>query len=107
MESRRERLQKAAARRRAKDFSPGPVLPPPASGDQSNRKFFAVAAGAVILALVAFICGVHMGKTLSDLRGSQEGGPTIQDRKGEAPPFRLPQGLSRNPGPMLPEAKRL
>jgi cell division septation protein DedD len=89
MESRRERLQKAVARRRAREISPGPVLPPPASGDKSNRKFFAVAAGAVILALVAFICGVHMGKALSDLRWSQEAGPTIQDRKGEAPPFRF------------------
>jgi len=89
MESRRERLQKAVARRRAREISPGPVLRPPASGDQRNRKFFAVAAGAVILALVAFICGVHMGKALSDLRWAQEAGPTIQDRKGEAPPFRF------------------
>jgi cell division septation protein DedD len=89
VESRKERLQKAAARRMARDFSPGPAQPPPASGDKSNRKFFAVAAGAVILALVAFICGVQMGKALSDLRGSEETGPRIQDRKGEAPPFRF------------------
>ncbi len=89
MESRKERLQKAEARRRARDFSPGPAQPPPASGDKSNRKFFAVAAGAVILALVAFISGVHMGKALSDLRWSEETGQRIQDRKGEAPPFRF------------------
>jgi cell division septation protein DedD len=97
MESRRERLRKAAARRRARDFSPGPVLPPPASGDKSNRKFFAVAAGAVILALVAFICGVQMGKALSDLRGSEEAGPRIQDRKGEAPPFRFMEKGKESP----------
>ena len=89
MESRRESLRKAEARRRAREISPGPDLPPPASGEKDNRKFSAVAAGAAILALVAFICGVHMGKALSDLRWSQEAGPTIQDRKGEAPPFRV------------------
>ena len=89
MESRRERLRKAATRRRTADASPGPVLLPPALGDKSNRKFFAVAAGAVILALIAFLCGVRMGKTLSDLRWSDEAGPSIQDRKGEAPPFRF------------------
>jgi cell division septation protein DedD len=89
MESRKERLQKAAARRRVRDVSPGPAQAPPASGDKGNRKFFAVAAGAVILALVAFICGVHMGKALSDLHVSGETGPRIQDRQGEAPPFRF------------------
>ena len=89
MESRRERQRKAEARRRARDFPPRPGLDPPASGDRSNRKFFAVAAGGVLLALVAFICGVQMGKALSDLRRSEEGGSAIQDRKGEAPPFRF------------------
>ena len=89
MESRKERLQKAAARRRIRDSSPGAAQPPPASGDKSNRKFFAVAAGAVILSLVAFISGVHMGKALSDLRWSEETSPRIRDRKGEVPPFRF------------------
>jgi len=88
-ESRKERLQKAAARRRIRDSSPSPAQPPPAPGDKGNRKLFAVAAGAVILSLVAFICGVHMGKVLSDLRWSEETAPRIRDRKGEAPPFRF------------------
>jgi hypothetical protein len=104
MESRKERLQKAAARRRARDSSPGPAQPPPASGDKGNRKFFAVAAGAVILALVAFICGVHMGKALSDLHVSGETGPRIQDRQGKLLPSGSwrrgkSRGPSRKPGP--------
>jgi cell division septation protein DedD len=89
MESRRERLRKASARRRMKDFSPGAEPPPPSPAQKSNRKFFYIAAGALILALVAFVCGVQMGKALSDLRWVDEAQPLIQDRKGEAPPFRF------------------
>jgi Fe-S oxidoreductase len=89
MESRRERLRKAAARRRPKEFSRGPEASPPLPAQKSNRKSFYVAAGALLLALVAFVCGVQMGKALSDLRGSDEAKPLIHDRKGEAPPFRF------------------
>jgi cell division septation protein DedD len=89
MESRRERLRKAAARHRARDFSSEPGLPPTPAENRSNRKFFYVAAGALLLALVAFVCGVQMGKALSDLRWSESGGARLQDRRGDAPPFRF------------------
>lgn len=89
MESRRERLRKAAARRRPKEFSRGPEASPPLPAQKSNRKSFYVAGGALLLALVAFVCGVQMGKALSDLRGIDEAKPLIHDRKGEAPPFRF------------------
>ena len=89
MESRRERLRKASARRRARDFSPGAQTPARLPAQVSNRKFFHIAAGALILALVAFVCGVKMGKALSELRWGDEARPLIQDRKGEAPPFRF------------------
>ena len=89
MESRRERLSKAAARHRARDFSSEPGLPPTPAENRSNRKFFYVAAGALLLALVAFVCGVQMGKALSDLQWSESGGARLQDRRGDAPPFRF------------------
>ncbi len=44
-----------------------------------------------MVALVAFLCGVQMGKSLSELRRSDDLASTsrVQDRKGQAPPFRL------------------
>jgi cell division protein FtsN len=63
--------------------------PPRVPAPESNRKFFYIAAGALLLALVAFVSGVQMGRTLSDLRGAEEAKPLIHDRKGEAPPFRF------------------
>jgi len=89
MESRRERLRKAAARRRPKEFSRGAEASPPPPVQKSNQRAFYVAAGALLLAMVAFVCGVQMGKALSDLRGVDETRPLIHDRKGEAPPFRF------------------
>lgn len=89
MESRRERLRKASARRRSADVSPETKTLPRFPTQESSRKFFYGAAGALILALVAFICGVQMGKALSDLHWVEEAKPPIQDRKGEAPPFRF------------------
>jgi cell division septation protein DedD len=43
----------------------------------------------MILALVAFICGVHMGKTFSDLRGADDSLTKIGNHQGQPPPFRL------------------
>ena len=98
MESRRERLRKASVRRRAKDFSPRTENPPRLPAPVSNRNSFYIAAGALILALVAFVCGVRMGKSLSDLRWVDEAKPLIHDRKGEAPPFRfLEKGKDPSP----------
>jgi cell division septation protein DedD len=48
-----------------------------------------VAAGTVVIALVAFLCGVQMGKSLSELRGAGEPGARDQDQKGQSPPFRF------------------
>ena len=88
METRRERIKKAAARRRMRDSTPGTgFLQPP--GERSSARFFSIAAGALAVALVAFLCGVQMGKSLSELQRSEEPAPRIQDRKGQAPPFRL------------------
>jgi hypothetical protein len=107
MESRRERLRKAAARHGARDFPPGPGLPSPVAEDRSNRKFFYVAAGALLLALVAFVCGVQMGKALSDLRWSESGGARIQDRRGDAPPFRfMEKGKDPQPAPEAGETRK-
>ena len=89
MESRRERLRKAAVRHGARDSSPEPGPPPATAENRSNRKFFYVAAGALLLAMVAFVCGVQMGKALNELQWSENGGPRIQDRRGDVPPFRL------------------
>ncbi|NWF57064.1 MAG: SPOR domain-containing protein [Syntrophaceae bacterium] len=89
MESRRERLRKAAGRRRVKEISPGPEVPPSLPAGKSDRKFFSIAAGALLLALVAFVCGVQMGKSLGDLSRADDDKALIHDRKGEAPPFRL------------------
>jgi cell division septation protein DedD len=88
MQSRRERVKKAAARRRTRYFSTETKFLP-APGGEGNRRFFYIAAGAVVVALVAFLCGVQMGKSFSELQGLKEPGARVQDRKGEAPPFRL------------------
>ncbi len=90
MEARRENIKRAAARRRMKDFSWGVGLGQPPE-EKNNRKFFYIAAGSIVVALVAFLCGVQMGKSLSELRRSDDLASTsrVQDRKGQAPPFRL------------------
>ena len=88
METRKERIKKAAARRRMRDSSPGTVLLPP-YGEGTNRKFFYIAAGAFVVALVAFLCGLQMGKSLSELQQSEELETRVQNRKGRLPPFRL------------------
>jgi cell division septation protein DedD len=90
MEARKERVKKAAARRRARSSSSeGRFLQLQAPGEGGNRRFFYIAAGAVVVALAAFLCGVQMGKSFSELQGLNEPGARVQDRKGQAPPFRL------------------
>jgi hypothetical protein len=88
METRKERIKRASARRRSRNASGGVGLAHPL-GERSNRKFFYMAAGTVVIALVAFVCGVEMGKALSELRGAGEPGVRDQDRKGPSPPFRF------------------
>ncbi len=88
METRRDRVKKAAARRRTRYSSPEERFPQ-AQGEGGTRRFFYIAAGAVVVALVAFLCGVQMGKSFSELQGLKEPGTRVQDRKGQAPPFRL------------------
>jgi len=98
METRRERIKKAAARRRVRDASPGTEFLQP-HGEGTNRKFFYIAAGAFVVALVAFLCGVQMGKSLSEHREPEELGARVQDRKGHPPPFRLMEkGRETRPG---------
>ena len=84
----RERGKRAAARRRIQREFSGDRLEP-TSLEGGKRGWFYVAAGALIIALVAFVTGVQMGKTLSDgrrLDGPSFQGPTPQLQE---PPFRL------------------
>jgi cell division septation protein DedD len=97
-ESRRERIKRASARRRGREFSyeTGRGLIP---REKANRKFFYIAAGSILVALVAFLCGVQMGKSLSEVRISSEIGPPVKDQKGKAPPFRvMEKGKESSPG---------
>jgi len=59
------------------------------AAEKNTRKFFYIAAGSIVIALVAFFCGVQIGKALSELRRSDNLTSRVQDRKGQAPPFRL------------------
>ena len=55
-----------------------------------------------MIALVAFLCGVQMGKSLSELRRSEDprSNSRVQDRKAQAPPFRLMEkGREIQPSP--------
>jgi hypothetical protein len=103
METRKERIARAAARRRAGETSGGTGRIHP-SGERSNRKFFYMAAGTVVIALVAFLCGVQMGKALSDLRGPAELGVRGRDQKGSSPPFRFMERGKEPPGVPVPQA---
>jgi hypothetical protein len=90
-------------RRRARVVPPEAETPPRYPARENDRKFLYIGAGALILALAAFVCGVQMGKALSDLRWVDEAKPLIQDRKGEAPPFRfMEKGKDL---PSVPDAK--
>lgn len=89
MPSRKERLRKAAVRRRVREISPGGPVDSSFPAGMGNRRLFSIAAGAFLLALAAFVSGVQMGKSLTDLRPPDEERALIHDRKGEDPPFRL------------------
>ncbi len=80
MESRRERLRKAAARRRARDFSPGPVLPPPAIGGEEQPEI-----------LLRCRRGRHSGAGGFCLRGP--------DGQGAQRPAWVGRGWTAHPGP--------
>ena len=71
MESDKAKMYKAAARRRARGLSPEDSLPQP-SGGERNSKWAVVAGGSLVLAFVAFISGVQMGKALTEFKNSGE-----------------------------------
>ena len=71
MESDKAKMYKAAARRRARGPSPGDPFPQP-SGGERNSKWAVVAGGGLVLAFVAFISGVQMGKELTEFKNSGE-----------------------------------
>ncbi len=55
----------------------------------------------MVVALVSFLCGVQMGKSISELRRSDDlvSSSRVQDRKGQVPPFRLMErGKETQPG---------
>jgi cell division septation protein DedD len=87
-EIRAERIKRASARRRARESSyeaPRGQI----AGEKANRKFFYIAAGSILVALVAFLCGIQMGRSLSELRMTGDIGASLKDQKGKAPPFRV------------------
>jgi hypothetical protein len=83
MEAERGRGKKAAARRRSRTFPVGKrsYSSPSKEGEKKWGLLIAV-AGAFLLALVAFISGVWMGKTINDLPAS--GKTLIQTKKEKA-----------------------
>ena len=98
MEARKENIKRAAARLRMRDFSQGAGLDQ-SPAEKDTRKFFYIAAGSIVVALVAFLCGVQMGKSLSELGRSDNLTSRVQDQKGQAPPFRLMErGKETHPG---------
>ena len=89
MESRRERLTKAAARRGGRDPLPVGERLSTDRERETSRRFFALAAGALFLAAVAFVCGVRMGKALTELQWAEGEKALLQDPRGGNPPFRV------------------
>ncbi len=73
---------------RRKKESSGRREPEQTPEDHGNQKYFFLAAGSLIFALVAFVSGVQMGKALSDGKVPGPAGKII-DRKGQPPPFRF------------------
>jgi len=81
MEAERGRMKKAAARRRSRTFPEGIKGFPGLSKEGEKKWGFMIAvAGAFLLALVAFVSGVWMGKTINDLPDS---GKTLMQIKKE------------------------
>ena len=77
------RWQKAAARRRGRTFPLSIKFHPEASRDGENKwGLMMVFAGAFCLALVAFLSGIWMGKTINDLPYR---GETLLQPKKERP----------------------
>ncbi len=101
MEKETERIGRAAARRRKGVPAGGEWKGLPE--ERKNRNFFYIAAGSVLVALVAFLCGIQMGKSLGELKGGEETAPKFSDRKGESPPFRLME--KGREAKLRPEAK--
>ena len=86
MESNKAKMYRAAVRRRAKGRSPG-VQFPQSSGGERNAKWAVVAAGALILALVAFVSGVQMGKALTEMKHTGESSPRAKAKGPQEVPF--------------------
>ncbi len=104
-EIRSERIKRASARRRTRESydAPGQEI----AGERANRKFFYIAAGSILVALVAFLCGIQMGRSLSELRITGDTGAALTDRKGKAPPFRvMEKGKGNQPVPEARERSR-
>ena len=88
MEAWKENVKRSAARRRVRDSSRGIELDQ-STAEKNTRNFFYIAAGSMVVALVAFLCGVQMGKSLSEFQRTDNLTSRVQDQKGQAPPFRL------------------
>ena len=86
MEVDKAKMYKEAARRRARGPSPGDPVPQP-SGGERNSKWAFVAGGGLILAFVAFLSGVQMGKALTEFKNSGESFSQVKDRRIQEVPF--------------------
>ena len=104
MESEGRKFSRAEARRRRREPQSAEWGKVPESGDQKGRRnLFYIAGGCLIVALVAFLCGIQIGKSVGELSVSEET-PRVQDAKGKAPPFRfLEKGKENKPEPKPPE----
>jgi len=63
METKENKMKKAAAKRRAKARSAAAI-----AEENHGRKWAFIIAGALILALVAFVSGIRIGRTISELK---------------------------------------
>jgi cell division septation protein DedD len=84
----REEKMRALARRRSKEPSPSPGAFPSFGGGKNTRWTLAV-GGVLLIALLAYVTGVRMGMTLTEIRQSGGTGSKGESEKIAEPPFRF------------------
>jgi cell division protein FtsN len=84
----REEKMRALARRRSKEPSPLPGAFPSSGGGKTSRWTLAV-GGVLLIALLAYVTGVRMGMTLTEIRQSGGTGSKGESKEIAEPPFRF------------------
>ncbi len=82
----REKKLKALARRRNKSSLPKPMLP---SGQGKRGKWALAIAGVLLIALLAYLTGVRMGKTLTEIRQPEGAVAKAESKEISENPFRF------------------